>query len=165
MIPPWRRRARWWLTAGWLWFRSSHRAPTCLSPSESIRITCRRVGSLTCFRRIAAFWTCLSRCSAPFFALLALVVVDAAPLVAAAIVATPGSIPRRGGSTRPARLGNLGESQAGKAKNWARWNGSPGGESLTSHYQHFNRGKPCLVDPQYSMKALRVNILFPSSRD
>ena len=34
MMPPWRSRARWWLTAGWLWLSWAQRAPTCRSPSD-----------------------------------------------------------------------------------------------------------------------------------
>src|SRR5215218_9087973 len=68
MIPPWRSRARWWLTAGWLWLSWSHRAPTWRSPSERMRITWRRVGSLTCFRRIDARRACWNRLLASFCA-------------------------------------------------------------------------------------------------
>ena len=57
-MPPWRRRARWWLTAGWLWFSSLAQRPDvllalgehqdhlepgrvgCSSRSRRITITC-----------------------------------------------------------------------------------------------------------------------------
>src|SRR5205823_2649464 len=56
------------LTAGWLWLSCAQRAPTCFSPSDRIRITWRRVGSLTCFRRTEARLAFWSRWSAPFWA-------------------------------------------------------------------------------------------------
>src|SRR5262245_61512122 len=68
MMPPWRSRARWWLTAGWLWLSSEQSAPTCFSPSDRIMITCRRVGSLTCLSRIEARRACCTRCSEPLVA-------------------------------------------------------------------------------------------------
>src|SRR5436309_1114181 len=88
-------------------FNSAQIAPTCLSPSDSLRMTRRRVGSLTCLSRIAARWACLSRGSGPFFALAGVV----APLVATTIVGysrfrTPGEEERR----RPAWQGDLEEA-------------------------------------------------------
>src|SRR6476469_5625738 len=40
---------------------SSHIPPTCRSPAESMVMTWRRVGSLTCLNRIAARWLCFQR--------------------------------------------------------------------------------------------------------
>src|SRR4051812_29517608 len=73
MIPPCRRSARWWLTAGWLWSSSPQRPPTCRSPSESMVMTRSRVGSLTCLSRIAARWARLRDFSASPLALAAFV--------------------------------------------------------------------------------------------
>src|SRR4051812_41222789 len=102
-------------------FNCSQTAPTCISPSESIKTTWRRVGSLTCFRTIAAFCACLSRRSAPFFALIALAVVLAAPLVNVAIEATPDSCPRRDGTTPHRSPGSF------LRKHHARKKAGPGG--------------------------------------
>ena len=46
----------------------AHRAPTCRSPSARIRITWRRVGSLTCLSRMDARRALLNLCSTPRYA-------------------------------------------------------------------------------------------------
>jgi len=57
---------------GWLMFTARRRPDVLSAPRRGSDHLQTRVGSLTCFKRIAAFWACLSRRSAPVFALIAL---------------------------------------------------------------------------------------------